>query len=86
MPKPIGLPCDPDRMRDHRERAGLSLAALARRCAEIGRPVHSQSLGRVESGVRSPSPKMLRAIADALGVNPDALLDMSEDLPTAVGQ
>jgi transcriptional regulator with XRE-family HTH domain len=85
MPKPLGLPFDADRMRGRREREGLSLTQLADRCTANGKPVTRQHLGLLETGRRSPSPSLLRAIADALGAEIADLLD-EDDEQVAVGQ
>ena len=70
----MSLPFDADRMRERRERKGLTLASLAARCASIGRPVSPQYLGRLEIGAHKPSAPMFKTICDALEVNEDDLL------------
>ena len=64
------------RVRRYRESAGLTQEALAR-AAEIGRV----TLVRLENGEQSPRFKTLKAVADALGMDPPDLLVEPEFLP-----
>ena len=60
-----------ERVRRHRESAGLTQLALAR-AADIGRV----TLVRLEKGEQSPRFKTLKAVSDALGIEaPDLLVE-----------
>lgn len=61
-----------------RERRGLTKAGLSRRCEEIGHPVTAAHLSRVENGPNVPTPPLLKALADALAVTVDDLLDQTK--------
>lgn len=74
----LQLPFSGARLRELREREGLTGAGLARRCTENGHPVSSQHVSRVETGPWIPSAPLLKALADALGVELDDLLDQSK--------
>ena len=65
-----------ERVRQHRESAGLTQEALAH-AAAIGRV----TLVRLENGEQSPRFKTLRAVAKALGVDAPDLLVEPEFLP-----
>lgn len=64
MPAMRTLPYDADKIRNLRERAGLSLAQLADR---VG--CHRQSLCNIELNHKNASVLMLARIANALGVD-----------------
>ena len=65
--------------RNAREGLGITQAEVAAR-AGLTAPVY----GRIERGGMMPSVPSLRRVAIALGVPPDALLDMSpQELPTS---
>ena len=65
-----------ERVRRHRESAGLTQEALAR-AADIGRV----TLVRLENGDQSPRFKTLKAVADALGMEAPDLLVEPEFMP-----
>jgi transcriptional regulator with XRE-family HTH domain len=58
------------RLRDERERRGLSQETLARRAT-----VHRTHIGALEQGQRDPHLTMLLILADALEIPPSTLLD-----------
>lgn len=70
-----GIHIDTDRLRDARERAGLSIAQLANL---VG--VNRAHLSNVERGDRRPSPEVAVRVAQALGVGID---DLRPALPDA---
>lgn len=55
-------------VREFRHMLGVEQADLAGRCG-----ITQSMLSRIESGERDPSPKVLRALADQLGVSLDAI-------------
>jgi transcriptional regulator with XRE-family HTH domain len=71
----LSLPFSGEAAREIRERSGYTLGTLAERCTELGYPVHRSYLGKIESGLNRPSPPLLKALAKALRVKVDALLD-----------
>jgi transcriptional regulator with XRE-family HTH domain len=68
-------------IREARERAGLTLADLAKRCR-----ISSSYLCRIEQGARErrPSTKLLERIAVALGLETDAVFAVAGRLPADV--
>lgn len=58
------------RIRAFRVAAGLTLEQLAERIEEHGVPVSVPHVSRVERGLDRPSPRLLRAWALALGLQP----------------
>jgi transcriptional regulator with XRE-family HTH domain len=58
--------------------AGLSFRDLSRRCAANGVRVSDTAVGDYERGGYQPSPKVLKALADVLGVRPTELLIPAE--------
>jgi transcriptional regulator with XRE-family HTH domain len=62
------------RLRHVRERKALTQEELA---AQAG--ISRTALSRIESGVTEPRPSTLRKLADALGVEPEALIGPEED-------
>lgn len=62
------------RVRELRDRAGLSYKQLADELAGIGRPIPALGLRRIESEDRRIDADDLVALAVVLGVNPSALL------------
>lgn len=67
-------------VRKHRERAGLSVRALA---AKAG--IHHSYLARLENGDNDkPTPDVLQNIAAALGIDPSKLLRFIGIKPTTV--
>jgi transcriptional regulator with XRE-family HTH domain len=73
-----------DRLRQARERAGVSQRELARRLN-----VSQQSIAQHERGQRLPRPERLRALAVALQVSCDFLVGLEDDdselLPAVAG-
>jgi transcriptional regulator with XRE-family HTH domain len=69
----------PDRLRNAREKKGLSQAQLAERAG-----FQPSAISHFESGRRSPSFENLNKLADALGVTIDYLLGRIEE-PTGSG-
>lgn len=74
-PTLLSLRFSREALRETRERAGLSFVQLADRCGKQGHPVHHSSIGKVERGVNGPSPALLKALAAALDVEVDQLLE-----------
>lgn len=70
----LSLPFDAAASRAARERAGFNIQGLADRCREVGYPVHASYLGKIERGLYRPSAPLLKALAQALGVEIDDLL------------
>lgn len=66
---------NPDRLRQLRRAAGLSLEALA---SEMGDIVSKQAISKYEHGRAQPSDAVIRALATALEVSPAQLDDVSE--------
>ena len=62
------------RIREARERRGLSQAAVSQQLAALGVTLHQTAVTRVESGRRPLSVVELLALADVLGVETDDLL------------
>lgn len=74
----LQLPFSREKLRELREREGLTGAGLARRCTENGHRVSSQHVARVQAGPWMPSAPLLKALAIALDVTVDDLLDESK--------
>jgi transcriptional regulator with XRE-family HTH domain len=66
----ITRPWPPSLVEEWRRRRGLSGAALAR---QVG--VSRQHVSRIESGHTRPSPRMRRALSQALGVPEEVLFE-----------
>lgn len=64
-----------------RKSRSLTLADLAERCDP---PTTPQTIGRLETGTRTLSIDWLQRIADALEVEPDALIGRDQDEPAMV--
>ncbi|MFE3441662.1 helix-turn-helix domain-containing protein [Nocardia sp. NPDC059180] len=64
-----------------REQRRLSYAELSRKLADLGRPIATLGLSRIENGERRVDVDDLTALAAALGVSPVLLL-----MPTDVGE
>ncbi|MGW4352436.1 Z1 domain-containing protein [Nocardia sp. NPDC004582] len=62
------------RVQDLRVARGLTLATLARRMGELGRPIDLSTLGKLEKGQRRVDVDDLVALALALEVSPNGLL------------
>ena len=76
----ISLPFDGKKLREHRERAGMHHVDLAQRCMEVsGHQVDRSRISQLENGVGKPSPPLLRALTEALGVSVDDLLAEPQD-------
>ncbi len=70
------------RVREVRRAKGLTLHDVAERCSP---PTTAQTIGRLETGMRTLSLGWLTRIAGALGVDPSELVQLpdQEDLPVA---
>jgi transcriptional regulator with XRE-family HTH domain len=77
-PRPLSLPFSASALTEIRERAGLTLVDVAKRCKNAGYTVHSSHLGKIESGKHLPSAPLLAALTTALGVTVDDLLDKTK--------
>jgi len=53
---------------------GFALGRLAARLEDLGTPAGETALAEIEAGKATPSPKLLAALAKALGVTPDDLV------------
>lgn len=71
---PISLPFDPTRLRDQRERHGLTQEDLAQLTVDQGHPVERSTISHLENGRRSPLARTLKSLADALDIQIDDLL------------
>lgn len=80
MKKRLRLPFDGERAREARERKGLTLADLERRCQNAGMKINVSTLSRWETGVFGPTAPRLRVLAAALDVEVDALLKKAEEV------
>lgn len=67
-----------NRIRDIRRQKGLTLADVAVRCDP---PTTAQTIGRLETGMRSLSLVWMNRIGAALGVEPQLLLKADEETP-----
>lgn len=74
MASPVKLPFSGARLREVRERAGLTQGDVSRQCAEAGRPIDQSQLSRLESDEARPSAPTLKVLIQVLGVDVDALL------------
>ena len=64
-------------VKEFRTLLGIEQTELAARCG-----ITQSALSRIETGVRSPSPRVIRALADQLGVSLDAItFPASEAVP-----
>lgn len=70
-----------NRIRDIRRQKGLTLADVAARCSP---PTTAQTIGRLETGMRSLSLAWMNRIAAALDVDPQLLVGAESDQPTAM--
>lgn len=75
MAERLSLPFSGSKLRETRERAGLTRPVLAKKCEEAGCRVSPQHVGRLEDGPWRPRPPLLVALAKALKVQVDDLLD-----------
>lgn len=67
-----------NRIRDIRRQKGLTLADVAARCEP---PTTAQTIGRLETGMRSLSLVWMNRIGAALGVDPQLLVKADEETP-----
>lgn len=67
-----------NRIRDIRRQKGMTLADVAARCAP---PTTAQTIGRLETGMRSLSLAWMNRIGAALGVEPQLLVKADEESP-----
>lgn len=81
MPEMRTLPYNADKIRDLRERAGLSLTQLSER---TGR--HPESLRNIERNQKNASVVFLAQIANALGVDLDDITQPSDAAEVPSGQ
>src|SRR5579864_8476293 len=70
----MSLGLRPDRLRELRERHGLSQRELARRCG-----FSIALIGKYETGASDPSGHFIRLLAEQLEVSADYLLGMTDD-------
>jgi transcriptional regulator with XRE-family HTH domain len=70
----LALPFDREKLRTIRELHGMGRTELIKRCAELGRRVTTQHLGRIERGECLPSAPLLKTFANALDVEVEDLL------------
>ena len=56
-----------------RRRKGMTLRDLSARCGELGAPIDYSFLSRIERGLSQPTPRVLPALAAALGIEVDDL-------------
>ncbi|MDT0576545.1 helix-turn-helix transcriptional regulator [Croceicoccus sp. F390] len=70
-----------NRIRAVRQGQGLTLAELAERCSP---PTTAQTVGRLETGMRTLSIDWLNRLAGALDVSPQMLLSHVDDEPSMV--
>jgi transcriptional regulator with XRE-family HTH domain len=67
-----------DRLAEARRQHGLSQADLANAISAAGR----ERISQWERGYEQPHPRLLREVADVLGIDPRELLDVDEDAQT----
>jgi len=73
-----------NRIRDIRRQKGLTLAEVAARCQP---PTTAQTIGRLETGMRSLSLAWMNRIAGALGIDPQVLVKAeSSTAPTLIAR
>ncbi|ROP36253.1 helix-turn-helix domain-containing protein [Saccharothrix texasensis] len=65
---------DGDGLRTRRETGGMSLRALAKRCEQHGYRVGDSQLSKIERGLCTPRPGLLRVLARIFNVPTEALL------------
>lgn len=74
MTEALALPFDGSKLREIRERAGLTRRDVASLCKVNGQTVSVNHLWRLETGKYRTSAPLLKALAAALSVEIDALL------------
>lgn len=71
----VSLRCMPQRttgkFRDRRLEGGMSLRALAAKCAQEGAPVSNSQLSKIERGLYTPRPKLRATLARILELHID---------------
>lgn len=72
---PITLPFSPERLRELRERRGLTQEDLSDRTAVAGHRVDRSTIAHLENARRSPLARTLKRLADGLEVEVDELLE-----------
>lgn len=65
---------DGDVLRTHREHGGMTLRGLSKALTQQGTPLGDSQLSKIERGLATPRPPMLKALADLFGVEPEKLL------------
>jgi transcriptional regulator with XRE-family HTH domain len=75
-PRRLALPFSGARLREARERAGMTRASLARAAGFSERHIH-----RLEADHAAPRPPTLLALAEAIGVELDVLLAPTATVP-----
>ncbi len=84
--QPLSLPFDGAKLREHRQRAGLLHVDLAELCKTVGHTVDRSRISQLENGVGKPSPPLLRALTEALGITVDDLLTPEEETQPPAGE
>lgn len=74
---------DSAELRRRRENAGWSLRELADKCRATGQPVDASQISTYELGKSNPRPRALKALATALGCEPDDLKEKDDSLAEA---
>ena len=70
-----------NRVRQVRMEKGLTMEDLAQRVGKyLDKPTHFTTIAKIERSQRGLSGEMLRAIAEALGVRPDELVDQAPQM------
>ncbi|WP_326646574.1 helix-turn-helix domain-containing protein [Streptosporangium sp. NBC_01755] len=77
----LSLPFNGLRARHFRERQGLTLTQLAKRCEEAGLRINHSTLSRYEADHFGPTVTRFRVLATALGVEPEDLCGPLPDVP-----
>lgn len=62
-------------LKRRRENAGLSLRQLAAKCMEAGQPIDFSQISNYENGKSNPRPRTLKVLAEALGCDPEDLIE-----------
>lgn len=72
--RPAAIHTDGHALRELRYRKGLEVADLVQRLAALGFPVHADTVRNIELGHRNASAKLTKRLADALDVDPSAIM------------
>jgi transcriptional regulator with XRE-family HTH domain len=75
---PVALPFSGAKLRALRQRQGLRQVDLSDKTAADGRRVQRAHISRYENGETVPTVTTFRALVQALGCEPDDLLDSQE--------